>query len=109
MNKNGIQRHLSILGGEPLCPENLFQTFLIIQTVKEKFPNIKIYIWTGYTYKELQQREPLEKKLTQILNIADVLIDGRFVEELKDLTLPMRGSSNQEIIDLKERRKLNER
>lgn len=108
LNKNGVQRHLSILGGEPLCPENLFQTFLIIQTVKEKYPNIEIYLWTGYTYKELQEREQLEKKLTQILDTIDVLIDGRFIKELKDLTLNMRGSSNQEIINLKERRKINE-
>lgn len=100
MNKNDIQRNLSIMGGEPLCPENLFITQLVIATVLEKFPKTKVYIWTGYTYEELQERN--EAKLNHILDMADVLIDGRFELSKRDITLEMRGSSNQRIIKLHE-------
>ena len=50
---NGITRSLAIMGGEPLCEQNVFLTLLIVKTVKEKLPNVKIYIWTGYTYDKL--------------------------------------------------------
>jgi anaerobic ribonucleoside-triphosphate reductase activating protein len=98
---NGIKRKLCIMGGEPLCPENEFLTLLVVKTVKEKYPDIKIYIWTGYYYENLPKDST---HISQILELADYLIDGPFVEEKKDLTLQMRGSSNQSIIDLKERR-----
>ena len=47
---NGISRSLAIMGGEPLCEQNIFLTLLVVKTVKEKYPDIKIYIWSGYTY-----------------------------------------------------------
>ena len=50
LTKNGIKRNLCIMGGEPLCNENVFLTYLIIKEVKDKLPNTKIYIWSGYTY-----------------------------------------------------------
>ena len=53
LTANGIERSLCIMGGEPLCSENEFLTLLVIKTVKEKLPNIPIYIWTGYFYEEL--------------------------------------------------------
>ena len=56
LTANGVERSLSILGGEPLCEENVFLTLLLIKTVKEKLPNTKIYIWTGYYYDELIKR-----------------------------------------------------
>lgn len=96
---NGIQRNLCIMGGEPLCPENEFLTLLVIKTVKETYPNTPIYIWTGYTYEELLARKD---KVSQILKLADVLIDGPYVDNLRDITLPMRGSSNQRVINLQE-------
>ena len=95
---NGIQRNFSIMGGEPLCPENLFLTVLLIKTVKEEFPNIKIYVWTGYTLEELVKIK--DKKILYVLNNADYLIDGPFIEEQRDITLAMRGSTNQRIINL---------
>lgn len=98
---NGIKRNFCILGGEPLCPENEFLTLLVIKTVKEKFPDTKVYIWTGYYYKDLLQYR--SSHMHQILEMTDVLIDGPYIEELKDITLPMRGSSNQNIIYLKEK------
>lgn len=94
-----VNKKFCIMGGEPLCEENIFLTYLIIKTVKERLPQTEIYLWTGYTYEELQKSS--NKKLQVILNDINVLIDGPFIEELKDLTLPMRGSSNQRIINLK--------
>lgn len=99
LTANGIKRHLSILGGEPLHPNNLFLTQLIISSVKQKLPETKIYIWTGYTIEEL--RKSTSKALQYILSTADVLIDGPYIEAERDITLPMRGSRNQRIIPLK--------
>lgn len=99
LTANGIKRHLSILGGEPLHPNNLFLTQLIISSVKQELPETKIYIWTGYTIEEL--RKSTSKALQYILSTADVLIDGPYIEAERDITLPMRGSRNQRIIPLK--------
>lgn len=101
ISANNIKRNLCIQGGEPLCKENAFLTYLVIHEVKQAYPDIKIYIWTGYTYEELTKSPPHEKILA-ILELTDVLIDGPFIEELRDTTLKMRGSSNQNIINLKE-------
>jgi len=57
LGENGVKRNLSIMGGEPLCKENIFLTQMLIFNVKEKYPDIKIYIWTGYTYEELLARQ----------------------------------------------------
>jgi anaerobic ribonucleoside-triphosphate reductase activating protein len=91
---NGIERNLCIQGGEPLCPENEFLTLLIIKTVKEKLPDTKIYVWTGYTYDRL----PNTPYIKQILSLINCLIDGPYIQEERDITLPMRGSRNQNII-----------
>ena len=99
LTANGIQRNLSILGGEPLCQENLFLTMLVIKEVKEQFPNINIYLWTGYTIEELKGKS--NSHLKYILNNIDILIDGPYLENKRDITLPLRGSSNQNIIDMK--------
>lgn len=101
LQANGIKRTLCIMGGEPLCPENTFLVDMIIRTVKEKIPDIKIYIWTGYLYENLITIS--EPHLSHILEETDVLIDGPYIESLRDITLPMRGSSNQRIINLKEK------
>ena len=101
LTANNITRSLCILGGEPLCAENAFLTALIIKEVKEKLPNTKIYVWTGYTYDNLL-KSPTHLQIPYILNTIDVLIDGPYIDELRDLTLQMRGSSNQKIIYLKE-------
>ena len=88
------------MGGEPLCPENLFLTSMLIFNLKEKYPNIKYYVWTGYTYEELLERN--EQKLNWILDNIDYLIDGQFILAERDITLPMRGSRNQRILNMKE-------
>lgn len=98
LSANGIERSLAIMGGEPLCQDNTFLTYLVIKTVKEKLPNTKVYIWTGYYYEDLLKLH--DPRVAQIFELTDVLIDGPYVEALRDITLPMRGSSNQSIIDL---------
>lgn len=98
LTANGVQRSLAIMGGEPLCQENSFLTYLVVKTVKEKLPDTKVYIWTGYYYEDLIKRHDI--RIPQILELTDVIIDGPYVERLRDITLPMRGSSNQSIIDL---------
>ena len=99
IKENDVKRNLCILGGEPLCPENQFLTNLIITEVRKVYPNIKIYVWTGYIYENLVEKK--EKLLQNILNNIDVLIDGPFIQEQRDITLAMRGSKNQRILRLK--------
>ena len=90
---NGIQRNLSVLGGEPLCLENFEYSLYIIDLVKTTFPNIKVYVWTGYELEELKQMYNIDK-----LKNIDVLITGRFILEERDITLKLRGSKNQRIL-----------
>ena len=89
------------MGGEPLCPENLFLTNLLVTEIKNRLPDQKIYIWTGYLYEDLIRNS--DPKMRHILDTIDCLIDGPYIKELRDITLPMRGSSNQRIIELKEK------
>ena len=95
---NGIKRNFCVMGGEPLCEENEFLTLLVVKAVKEKYPDVKVYIWSGYYYNDLIKRSD---HVSQILKLADYLIDGPYIESKRDVTLQMRGSSNQSIIDLR--------
>ena len=92
---SGVQRNFSILGGEPLAPWNKETVLKIIKTVREKYKDIKIYLWTGYELDRL--KDPL---IEEIMLLVDYIIDGPFEEDKKDLTLKLRGSSNQKIWDL---------
>lgn len=96
---NGVHRDLCIMGGEPLCPENQFLTYLVISTIKEKFPSVKVYIWTGYNLDDLKKTGI---RIPQILELTEAVIDGPFILEQRDITLPMRGSRNQRIIYMKD-------
>lgn len=87
---------LTIVGGEPLAPQNIHIVSEIIEHVNECCPDKTIWIYTGYTYEQLNGRGDANV----VLAVADVLVDGPFVEELKDITLEFKGSSNQRIIDL---------
>ena len=102
ISANGIIRNFSVLGGEPLAPYNLEFVNNILTAVKAAYPQILIYLWTGYTLEELAERKQSEDVLYELLNKVDILIDGPFIEEQKDLTLPLRGSKNQRVIHLKE-------
>ena len=95
INKNNVKRDLSILGGEPLCPENIDGVIDVCKTFKDRFPEKKIYVWTGYVVENFDQKQK------EILNYIDVLVDGPFVQDKRNLSLMMRGSSNQRVIDIK--------
>lgn len=92
ISANNIQRNFCVLGGEPLAAQNIPMTEEVVTTVRQAYPNIKIYIWTGYTFDELQNLN-----VQTILDNIDILVDGRFIEEEKDLSLKLRGSRNQKV------------
>ena len=96
LTANEIHRDLCIMGGEPLCPDNQFLTLLICNTIKDKLPDTKIYIWTGYTLEELNKDS--NTRISQILEKTDAIIDGPYIAAERDITLPMRGSRNQRIL-----------
>lgn len=98
---NGITRNFCVLGGEPLCDENVFLTYLVVEHVRKAYPNIRIYIWSGYTYDELIHRSS-SQRIKDVLKLCDFLIDGKYEQSLRDVTLPLRGSINQNIINLKQ-------
>lgn len=91
ISASGIKRNFSVLGGEPLDTTNREDTLYIIKKVREIYPEIRIFLWTGYELNEIDK--------TTLKNI-DVIITGRYIEELRDITLPLRGSKNQQIIEL---------
>jgi len=95
IGENGINRNLSLLGGEPLCEQNYVFVKKLINDVKKQYPDIKIFIWTGYKWEDLT-REQL-----RVVVLADSIIDGQFELRKRDITLPFRGSSNQRIINVK--------
>ena len=92
---NGLHRNLCIMGGEPLCPENQFLTNLIINSVKEKLPDTKIYLWTGYYLEDIDMSN---NRIKSILEQVDCIIDGPYDTTKRDVSLFMRGSSNQRIL-----------
>ena len=86
---------VTILGGEPMQQTKDDDLLNLLRRIKQE-TNETIWIYSGYTYEEILK----EPKRRQILELCDVLVDGRFVEALKDLKLRFRGSSNQNIIDV---------
>ena len=96
LKKNGVMRTLSILGGEPLNNENIGDVLNLIGWCKLDYPDLKIYVWTGYTLEELLERD--DDDVRAVLRNITCLIDGRYEQDKRDTTLPLRGSSNQRII-----------
>lgn len=93
---------LTILGGDPFEPENQRELYPFLKKVKEKYPQKNIWCYTGYTYEQGSLKEPeVRTEVTRaLLSLIDVLVDGKFEEDLKDIRLKFRGSSNQRIIDV---------
>lgn len=94
---------LSLLGGEPMEPENQRVLLPFVKKVKDLYPEKDIWCYTGYDYEKellLDSRARCEST-DELLSYLDVLVDGEFVEELRDISLQFRGSSNQRIIDVK--------
>ena len=96
-----VSRNLSILGGEPLCPQNVEGVISLCKRFRETYPKKNIYIWTGYTLEEFNDKQK------EVLRYIDILVDGKFEKDNKDISLKLRGSSNQRIIDVKESLKQN--
>lgn len=96
---------LTVLGGEPMEPENQPFVWKLLQKVKEKHPDKSIWLYSGFTLEELldKKNKRCQTEYTkEILNLIEVLVDGRFVLALKNISLRFRGSSNQRIINMKE-------
>lgn len=91
--KNDSIRGLSILGGEPLHPKNIEEVTRLAKIFKENYPNKDIWVWTGFHFEDLKEKE--------VFHYIDVLVDGQFDDDLKDPRLKWRGSSNQRVIDIK--------
>lgn len=105
LTKNGIKRNLSILGGEPMYKNNLFIVNNLVKAVRQQLPDTKIFLWSGYTYEELVSRK--DSITNSILNTIDILIDGKFELDKRDITLWLKGSPNQRVIDMNKTRKQN--
>lgn len=93
---------LTLLGGEPLEPQNQYGLFPFLKRVKQELPEKNVWCYTGYTLEADLLTGRAHIDITdELLSMIDVLVDGKFIEELKDITLKFRGSSNQRLIDLK--------
>lgn len=100
--KNPFISGLSLLGGEPLEPSNQYGLYNFLKRVKKEVPNKDIWCYTGFTLNADLTLDKANTPITkEIIAMFDVLVDGKFVEELKDITLKFRGSSNQRLIDIK--------
>lgn len=91
-NKEYI-KGLSILGGEPMHPNNIEGTTKLAKAFKEEYPDKTIWVWSGYRFDE-------DLKDKEVLNYIDVLVDGTYKDELHNPTLKWKGSSNQRVIDV---------
>ena len=101
LSKNRIIRNLCIMGGEPLSYDNFGPLLYLLEKVREEYGStIKIFLWTGYTYEELQKAAEQGSNFETIFSHLDYLIDGRYEEDKRDITLKMRGSSNQRIFHI---------
>ena len=89
-----------MLGGEPMHPNNIEGTTKLAKRFKEVYPNKSLWSWSGFLFdRDLKDKE--------VINYLDVLVDGQFVDELRNPKLQWRGSSNQRVIDVKKSLKDN--
>ena len=93
---------ITLLGGEPMEPENQPVLLGLLQNVKKKYPNKTVWCYTGYTLDRLQNDSEHCRcdSTDEFLSLIDVLVEGKYIDELADISLQFRGSSNQRIIDL---------
>lgn len=95
LNKKHITG-ITFSGGDPLFSINKGTVFLLCKDIKEKFHRKTIWIYTGYEWEHIIQ----DKRMMAIMKYVDVVVDGKFVEELKDINYPWAGSTNQRVIDV---------
>ena len=95
---------LTLLGGEPFEPENQRELVKLLKKVREMYPKKNIWSYSGYVYDKdlIPGGRDYTEVTDEMLSYIDVLVDGPFVEDLKDITLQFRGSSNQRILNLRE-------
>ena len=101
-------KRISFLGGSPLCDENIECVSLLIQKLRAKYPDKQIWVYTGYTWESINNPVTLDgldytipqMYRKEIMDYIDVLVDGPFECEKRDLSIAFRGSSNQRIIDV---------
>lgn len=84
---------LTILGGEPMHPNNIKTTELLAKTFKEKYPEKNLWVWSGYTFEDYLSKQ-------DVMKYIDVIVDGQFQDELRNPKLEWRGSENQRVIDV---------
>lgn len=109
LSKNYISG-ITLSGGDPLYQENVSQVLSLIKEIKEKFPDKTIWLYTGYTYEQIMwpvitddfnlERDKLISGKRKILQLCDVLVDGEYIDEQRDITLKWKGSANQRVIDV---------
>lgn len=93
---------LTLLGGEPFEPENQTVLYPFLKRLREQLPNKTVWCYSGYTFEELcGSGHPVTDVTVCMLELIDILVDGEFVQELKNISLKFRGSSNQRILDVK--------
>ena len=99
---------LSLLGGEPFEPQNQVALLPFVKRVKELYPNKTIWCYTGCVLDErrgmLKEKQKMTPVTKELLSLIDILVDGPYIEEMKDIRLKFRGSANQRVIDLKKTR-----
>lgn len=93
-------KRISILGGEPLANENLDGVLDLVKEIRLSYPEKNIWLYSGYTWDEVFNGENEIRK--EIIAKCDVMIDGRYIDELRDLSLKWRGSTNQNVINIQE-------
>lgn len=89
-------KRVSILGGEPLANKNYLTIRCLLKEIKDKFPNKQIWLYSGYNF------EHLSREQFRTIIYVDVLVDGEYIDEQKDITLKWRGSNNQRVINVQE-------
>lgn len=91
-------KRVSILGGEPLADQNVQDVLNLVNKIRLLLPDKTIWVYTGYTWEQCL-KHPVRK---EIVYKCDIIVDGRYINELRNITLSWRGSSNQRVIDVKQ-------
>lgn len=89
-------KRISLLGGECLADENLSDVLNLVNKIRIQLPEKTIWLYTGYTWEECLNH----KVRREIVSKCHIIVDGKYIDELKDITLKWRGSSNQRVIDI---------
>lgn len=106
---------LTLSGGHPLASQNLPEVYKIVKRVKMVFPNKDIWLYTGYTWEQIIEEDKIYEdhevnspSPLDVAKLCDVIVDGAYIDELRDISLAFRGSSNQRIINVKKTLEKNE-